>query len=397
MAGLFLALPYFFVSAQSDGSASPITDTGASGTGAPAPVPVQTTAAPIEAAPRVAPTTDTAIATSAPATVAPVAPRGTPRKVAPVVSTPPAPKSQTNQISQIPVVPPSQPIPTENPNPFPYSLVALAVLFVLAPYGMVRMLSRSKSNEKTDKNEDKGNRCDQIKQLLERKKSTLEIISGTISTKQVLVDFLVKKIEAKEEELKDEIKEEIIDKAAGEKGGKIIRSVKEAKEIYDELVEKLEQVKLALEYFMNRRKQLREDVEKIESAYHTCLLGNSVFAGASRLGAGLELFEASLHQKLYRHTSDKKDVFGKIPPEDFRKEAEEAGKWLLCPELPPGEYRFFLTEKGKEEYEKTLLPVHKKYLSDISCDETDSSKLDTVAYEDEWQVVVKNEAKAPAV
>ena len=59
------------------------------------------------------------------------------------------------------------------------------------------------------------------------------------------------------------------------------------------------------------------------------------------------------------------------------------------PELPDGEYRFFLTKQGKEQYENTLLNTHKKYLSHIKCEEVDPSQLGEVVYKDEWQVVAK--------
>jgi hypothetical protein len=60
------------------------------------------------------------------------------------------------------------------------------------------------------------------------------------------------------------------------------------------------------------------------------------------------------------------------------------------PELPEGEYRFFLTEKGKDKYEQTLLHVHRKYLDGIALEEADLTKIGEVVYEDEWQVVARS-------
>jgi hypothetical protein len=385
---LFMIFPGIFVSAQADGSAPPLGDTGVAD--AVAPVPVETTTAPTEAAPRVAPATSTsATAPVSVPTPSPLpqgtTPSPTPRPVSPVLP------DEKTAASQMPV-PPSPLSMPENPNSFPYALVALAAALVLVIYGMTRALSQKKTDKKE---EEPNNKCDQIKELLERKKSTLEIVSGTISLKQALIDFLTKKIEAKKEEMKDEVVTVVAGEVLGEEGEKIFRSVKEASETYETLVENLEQAKKALEYFTNRRKQLTEDVGKIESAYQTCLLGNSVFEGTSGLSRGLEIFEAELHQKLYRYISDGKDVFspGAVLAANLA-EMVEAGKWLPSPELPEGilptSLRFFLTEKGKAEYEKSLLPLHKKYLSDISCKEADFSEIRGIVYEDERQVVAQN-------
>lgn len=254
---------------------------------------------------------------------------------------------------------------------------------------MRRLLADSKKEKPEDKNE---NRCDDIKRLLERKKSTLATVSGTISAKQILVDLLLKKIEEKKEELEDEIKEEVIDKTAGEEGGKVIRTMQETKDAYDELVEKSEQAKRAIEYFSDRRKLLEQEVSKIESAYELCMAGDSVASIASRLGEGVPVFSAASPEKLYRYTSQGEGVFSigkRFPPKYLAEEADAARKWLPCPELPEGEYQYFFTEKGKEEYEKTLLPVHKKYLSDIQCEEAGSPESSRVAYEDEWQTIVR--------
>lgn len=98
--------------------------------------------------------------------------------------------------------------------------------------------------------------------------------------------------------------------------------------------------------------------------------------------------------KLYRYTSNGEGIYSigkRLLPEPLAEEAWEARKWLPKPQLPEGKYRFFLTEKGKDQYENTLLKVHQKYLSNIDHQEVDSSKLGDVIYEDEWQVVVKTD------
>lgn len=100
------------------------------------------------------------------------------------------------------------------------------------------------------------------------------------------------------------------------------------------------------------------------------------------------------HTKLYRYSSSGEGIFSagkRLLPENLIEEAWEARKWMPKPQLPEGEYRFFLTQAGKEKYETTLLKVHQKYLPDIKCQDIDPSKIGSIVYEDEWQVVVKKE------
>jgi len=72
--------------------------------------------------------------------------------------------------------------------------------------------------------------------------------------------------------------------------------------------------------------------------------------------------------KLYRYTSNNEGIWSvgkRLLPEDLIDEAWENRKWMPKPELPEGEYRFFLTKEGKDHYKKTLLITHKKYLKNI--------------------------------
>lgn len=98
--------------------------------------------------------------------------------------------------------------------------------------------------------------------------------------------------------------------------------------------------------------------------------------------------------KLYRYTTNGEGVWSagkRLLPDNLIDEAFEQRKWMQKPQLPNGEYRFFLTEKGKEQYEKTLLNVHKKYLPNIKCEEIELSDNDEIVFTDEWQVVVKKD------
>ncbi|MBI5126705.1 MAG: hypothetical protein HZA80_03005 [Candidatus Taylorbacteria bacterium] len=98
------------------------------------------------------------------------------------------------------------------------------------------------------------------------------------------------------------------------------------------------------------------------------------------------------YKTLYRYTSNGEGIFSagkRLLPESLVDEAWEARKWMPKPSLPEGEYRFFLTEKGKVQYESTLLKVHQKYLSNIKMEEIDPHTIGEIVYHDEWQVVVK--------
>ena len=80
---------------------------------------------------------------------------------------------------------------------------------------------------------------------------------------------------------------------------------------------------------------------------------------------------------LYRYTSNGEGVWSagkRSLPSELVDEANENRKWLVKPNLPEGDYSFYLTEKGKEMYEKTLLKTHRKYLTNI--------RLETVSLED---------------
>ncbi len=95
-------------------------------------------------------------------------------------------------------------------------------------------------------------------------------------------------------------------------------------------------------------------------------------------------------KKLFRYTSKGEGIFSagkRLLPSDLVEEAWENRKWLPRPQLPSGEYRFFLTEAGKQKYEDTLLHTHKKYLEDIRCETIDPATIGEIIYEDEWQVV----------
>ena len=94
--------------------------------------------------------------------------------------------------------------------------------------------------------------------------------------------------------------------------------------------------------------------------------------------------------KLYRYTTKGEGVFSagkRLLPENLVEEVLEAKKWLVKPKLLKGNYRFYLTEKGKEVYERTLLKSHKKYLKDIKLEIIERRKIRNIIYEDKYQIV----------
>jgi len=97
-----------------------------------------------------------------------------------------------------------------------------------------------------------------------------------------------------------------------------------------------------------------------------------------------------MSEKLYRYTTNGEGVWSagkRLLPQELLAEANENRKWLIKPTLPEGEYRFFMTEAGKNKYEQTLLHTHNKYLPNIVCEEIDPKNIGPVVYEDEYQVV----------
>ena len=101
------------------------------------------------------------------------------------------------------------------------------------------------------------------------------------------------------------------------------------------------------------------------------------------------------NKHLYRYTSKDEGIWSagkRLLPENLIEEANEQRKWLTKPNLPKGNYIFYMTEKGKEKYDETLLTTHKKYLSDIKQQRVsfeDASKLGKIVYEDEDQIVIE--------
>ena len=95
---------------------------------------------------------------------------------------------------------------------------------------------------------------------------------------------------------------------------------------------------------------------------------------------------------VYRYTTKGEGVFSagkRLLPENLVNEVLEAKKWLKKPNLAEGEYKFYLTRKGKEKYERTLFLSHKKYLKEIKLEKFDLNKLKNIVYQDEHQVVEK--------
>jgi len=77
-----------------------------------------------------------------------------------------------------------------------------------------------------------------------------------------------------------------------------------------------------------------------------------------------------------------------LPPE-LVEEANANRAWLNKPTLPRGDFRFWMTDKGRAMYESSLKRVHNKYLQDIQVEAVSREKLGEIVYQDEFQVVEK--------
>ena len=96
--------------------------------------------------------------------------------------------------------------------------------------------------------------------------------------------------------------------------------------------------------------------------------------------------------KLYRYLTNGEGVWSagkRLLPADLVEEANKNRSWLSKPELPESNYRFWLTELGKEKYQQTLYQTHQKYLPSITLEEMDRDSIGETVYEDEFQVVEK--------
>ena len=94
--------------------------------------------------------------------------------------------------------------------------------------------------------------------------------------------------------------------------------------------------------------------------------------------------------KIYRYLTNDEGVWSagkRLLPAELVEKANRNRAWLIKPQLAEGNYRFWLTGKGKNKYELTLYKTHQKYLPNITLEERDCSELVNIAYEDEFQVV----------
>ena len=98
--------------------------------------------------------------------------------------------------------------------------------------------------------------------------------------------------------------------------------------------------------------------------------------------------------KLYRYALNGEGIFSagkRLLPKELVEEIDKIRGSMPNPNLPKGNYRFYLTEKGKKIYLKNYYPIHKKYLAEIKCESIEKNKLNEIIYEDEYQIVEKVE------
>lgn len=94
---------------------------------------------------------------------------------------------------------------------------------------------------------------------------------------------------------------------------------------------------------------------------------------------------------LYRYTADGTGVFimeDELRPTYLERELEAAKWWLYSPDLRRDDITFYLTEKGKEMYDKTIKPLHETFLPRLHLSRIERPAADRIAHEDEFQVAV---------
>ena len=94
--------------------------------------------------------------------------------------------------------------------------------------------------------------------------------------------------------------------------------------------------------------------------------------------------------KVFRYVTNDEGVWSagkRLLPKELVDEANKNREWLSKPSLPEGNFRFWLTEKGRDKYVETLLKTHKKYLENIVVIEDVIGNLGNFVYKDEYQVV----------
>ncbi len=94
--------------------------------------------------------------------------------------------------------------------------------------------------------------------------------------------------------------------------------------------------------------------------------------------------------KIYRYITNGEGVWSagkRLLPDELVEEANENRSWLKKPDLPDGNFRFWMTSDGNAKYLDTLYKTHQKYLANIEAIESDASELSKVVYQDENQIV----------
>lgn len=97
---------------------------------------------------------------------------------------------------------------------------------------------------------------------------------------------------------------------------------------------------------------------------------------------------------VFRYTSEGQSVLwrGRIEvPHSMTELADHLDDWI--PYIMSRDVVVYFTYAGKQKYDRTLLPLHKKYLPNIKLETIDSKKLGEIAYQDEYVIAFKKENK----
>ncbi len=283
---IFAFAPISKTNAQAgDGSVPPASDSGSGSTAIPPETPPASSSVP--------PSETSSSTSGTGATIPPSS--GAPRE------TPPIAQPIIEVESQNLVVPTIQTgIETESSQNSNGKLYGILAGVIVAVGGFVALMLNTKKK--------KGNKCENIKEKLEQKKTELAGVEGEFSLKEAALEKLKEKIEAKKDAIQETIaekaKQKIKEKVLDEENviGKGIALAEKGKERYNDLSEKYEQGKNILEALKAKRDGVSSEIKTLERAYAACMAGAKVESVV--VGGGIKIDfsgEPSNHVVVFSH------------------------------------------------------------------------------------------------
>jgi HAD superfamily hydrolase (TIGR01509 family) len=277
----------------------------ASGGVAPAEVPVRTepSAEEVPAVSSASPTQEV-VPRSAPATA-------TPRSIPAPVATPVSPKPAL--VAPKPLMPApmtsigesvsASSMPEETTGTDDVLPLAIAGAVLSGLLGLI-FAARAKGNK-----EKKSDPCGALKKQFESSKIAYDTAIGKITLQELLIAQLEKEIDRVKEKLEGEVKkyakktaDNIIDDILEKDRSGTLKEVaevgREAKAVYDDLLEKYTQAKELLEILKNRQRGFADEVREREAAFNMCTQGVALAGSRAGGGKAIVLPEGSLNEKI---------------------------------------------------------------------------------------------------